>query len=142
LRRFNEKPQNIIFSTVYGHFPARGYNHTVLLNICGLDLLEYRRNINFTKFLLTIVRGKIDCSELLSCLRLYDVPTYNSRHHNLFLYPKAKTNLMLNSPIVKLYALGNKINATSDLFIDSYSDIILSLENTLLVDPKSSLSFQ
>jgi hypothetical protein len=49
---------------------------------------------------------------------------------------------MLNSPIVKLYALGNKINATSDLFIDSYSDIILSLENTLLVDPKSSLSFQ
>jgi hypothetical protein len=42
---------------------------------------------------------------------------------------------MLNSPIVKLQAMGNKINATSDLFIDSYSDIIFSLENTLIVDP-------
>jgi hypothetical protein len=70
------------------------------------------------------------------------VPTFNSRHHNLFLFSKAKTNLMLNSPIVKLQAMGNKINATSDLFIDSYSDIIFSLENTLIVDSKSSLSFQ
>jgi hypothetical protein len=48
---------------------------------------------------------------------------------------------MLNSPIVKLQAVGNKINATSDLFIDSYSDIVFRLENTLIVDPKSSLSF-
>jgi hypothetical protein len=90
---------------------------------------------------LSFMRGKADCSELLSYLRLY-VPTYNSTHHNLFLFPKAKTNLMFNSPIVKLQAVGNKINATSDLFIDSYSDIVFRLENTLIVDPKSSLSFR
>jgi hypothetical protein len=81
IEKVQRKAAKYIFSTVYGHFPARGYNHTVLLNICGLDLLEYRRNINFTKFLLNILRGKADCSELLSYLRLY-VPTYNSRHHN------------------------------------------------------------
>jgi hypothetical protein len=135
IEKVQRKAAKYIFSTVYGHFPARGYSHTVLLNICGLDLLEYRRSINFTKILLNILRGKADCSELLSYLRLY-VPTYNSRHHNLFLSPKAKTNIMLNSPIVKLQAVGNKINATSDLFIDSYSDIVFRLQNTLIVDPR------
>lgn len=80
-------------------YPARGYNHNLLLLKFDISSLEYRRFIISISFLYGLLYGYIDAAKLLSKIN-FRVPRQASRSdHILFYVPSCRTNINIKSPI-------------------------------------------
>lgn len=65
LERIQRKFLKILYKTENGQFPQRGINHDFLLSEYNMTSLEDRRKIADIKFIFKLIRGVIDCPELL-----------------------------------------------------------------------------
>ena len=91
-----------------GVYPGRGADYDQLLHAFGFSALSTRRDFMSSRFLLKIVNGEVDAPALLSRIG-FVVPRLNARHSNLFFVPRARTNILLKSPIVHMARNGNRL---------------------------------
>lgn len=108
-------------------FLSQGISHRCSyedrLNFFKLNSLANRRKIHDLTFLHKIVNNKIQCTEITNCISLtvpHKVP--RNRISRTFHTPLLRTNLGLNSPIVRMYNTYNFFNSTVvnlDIFNDS-----------------------
>ena len=111
-----------LYKGEFGRFPHRGFDQNELLTHFNLSKLENRRKISAVRIMFKLLHGKIDCPELLSQVSFY-VPRIHSRQNNMFLCPKAKTNVLINSPMYKMMKLGNELVEICDLNMCSFNKL-------------------
>ncbi|KAJ3621673.1 hypothetical protein MTP99_003782 [Tenebrio molitor] len=117
-RRFL-KYLSYVFSGVY---PCRGCPHGELLQSFGIQSLSLRRKINSALFLYHLVRGRVDCPDLLGKLSLR-VPRPNLRSASTFVVPTPRTNLLRRSPLFHAVSNFSQIEQEADIFVCRASDI-------------------
>jgi hypothetical protein len=77
--------------------------------------LQCRRNIADARFLVKLIRGQLDCPELLEKIP-FRVPRPNLRDKASFIVPRARTNVLVGSPEYRILKLGNLLEDEVDLF--------------------------
>lgn len=105
-----------------GYYPQIGFPHEILLhrfNVCELDK---RRVAASVIFLYKIVNNRLDCI-LLSNQIMYKVPRISSRNSNLFHLPTARTNILMSSPLYKMYINYTNLESQLDIFCTNPSQI-------------------
>jgi ribonuclease P/MRP protein subunit RPP40 len=69
LERVQRRFLKHLFHIAEGHFPPRGLDHAVLLKKYCFIQLQCRRDIADARFLVKLIRGQLDCPELLEKFR-------------------------------------------------------------------------
>lgn len=128
LERVQRRFLKYLYFRSHGVYPVRGYDHVLLLDEFKLTSLEFRRTLNSVIFLHKLVNGAMDCSDILCFLELY-VPREASRCNNIFRCPKARTNIMLKSPIYVMTGSWNRIAGDCDIFSSSLGAVSLAVRN-------------
>ena len=88
-------------------YPPQGYPHPDLLTEFGVQSLHLRRKFSDLKFLNKVLTNALEIDTIYFNICLSSNRSSN-RHPSLFTTPRACTNLLLNSPIVRMCYLGNK----------------------------------
>lgn len=109
-------------------YPERGFAYNILLVAFDTNSLEFRRVNTGIIFLFKLVHYQIDCEYLLSKLNVH-VPGVSTRNHKTFYIQKARTNIMLKSPIVIMCTNFNKICDACDIFSCTYK-VLLNIVKT------------
>lgn len=113
-----------------GEYPPNGFDHSLLLESCDVQSLEHRRTVFTLRFLYQLVHGRFDSPELVSCLS-WRVPSFNSRSCLAFIPPKARTNVLAQSPMHRMMTIFNQIAHLCDINSDSLGSIIATAERAL-----------
>jgi hypothetical protein len=111
-----------LFHITEGHFPPRGIDHAVLLEKYCFTHLQCRRDIANARFLVKLIRGQLDCPELLEKIP-FRVPRPNLRDKASFIVPRARTNVLAGSPVYRILKLGNLLEDEVDLFKCSIKEV-------------------
>ncbi|KAG7310592.1 hypothetical protein JYU34_003384 [Plutella xylostella] len=95
----------------------------------GYNSIELRRNLALVKFILNIIRNKIDCMDLVEkTIKLFVPDRYlRARSHKLFAVPPSRTNLYRCSPVARaLHLLGSLLAEAPecDVFVDRMSSLM------------------
>ena len=123
LEKVQRRCLKYMYNVKFGRFPSRGFDQAKLLIHNNMSTLENRRKISAVKFLFKILHGNVDCAELLSHI-IFFVPRIQSRYHNMFLCPRAKTNVLINSPAYKMMKLANELDESCDIVQCNYTELI------------------
>ena len=97
------------------HFPYQDLTHNTRLLLCGLKSLEQRRRDTALLFLHKLIRGDVDCTELLKRV-LFSVPVRRTRHPRLFFERRHRNNYELNVFIDRLLHNYNRFFSDVDIF--------------------------
>ena len=86
--------------------------------------------MSLLKFIIHVLRGKIDCPPLLGrALQLYAPSNYNrARSHKLFSIPACRTNVLRQSCIVRALSLLNTLASSAphlDMFTTGVDRLLL-----------------
>lgn len=98
-----------------GVYPERGTSNQLLRERFCMESLESRRCTASVVTLYKVMSGTIDSPELLECVKIM-APGTAARRHRIFSLPRARTNLMLKSPIYVMLKLGNCVHEAGDIF--------------------------
>jgi hypothetical protein len=98
------------------------YVFNELLQSFDIQSLLLRRKINSALFLYHLVRGRVDCPDLLGKLSLR-VPGPNLRSASTFVVPTPRTNLLRRSPLFHAVSNFSQIEQEADIFVCRASDI-------------------
>ena len=100
------------------------YDHSItypeLASGYEINTLQMRRDLYAIRLLYNLIRGQIDSPGLLFEITIY-VPPRIGRPKGLFSIPRARTNTLTKSPLVRNMKLYNKlieINSEIDIFFD------------------------
>jgi hypothetical protein len=96
--------------------------HAVLLQKYCFTHLQCRRDIADARFLVKLIRGQLDCPELLEKIP-FRVPRSNLRDKASFIVPRARTNVLAGSPVYRILKLGNLLEDEVDLFKCSIKEV-------------------
>lgn len=105
-----------------GVYPERGIEYNALLNRYNFTTLERRRIITSLIFLFKLLRGGIDCPDLLNQINFF-VPRLNTRQHLTFLCERARTNVMVKSPLNFMCSNFNVMCGNCDIFFCSLGEL-------------------
>ena len=105
-----------------GYYPERGSDYNILLNRFQFESLKTRRIYASLVFLFKLLRGGVDCPDLLYQLNFF-VPRINSRQNVTFLCERARTNVMVKSPVNFMCSNFNKVSNNCDIFNCSLSEL-------------------
>lgn len=119
-----------LFYKKYRVYPVQGYDHTSLLREFGLRPLSMGRESANLKFLYKLVHRMIDCDELYSKLQFY-TPRPASRSHHQFYNVRARTNVMIGSPIYRMCCQMNRVSHSVDINSDSLRHFVDGLGGVL-----------
>jgi hypothetical protein len=122
LERVQRRFLKHLFHITEGHFPPRGIDHAVLLKKYCFTHLQCRRDIADARFLVKLIRGQLDCPELLEKIP-FRVPRPNLRDKASFIVPRARTNVLAGSPVYRILKLGNLLEDEVDLFKCSVKEV-------------------
>jgi hypothetical protein len=122
LERVQRRFLKHLFHIAEGHFPPRGLDHAVLLQKYCFIHLQCRRDIADARFLVKLIRGQLDCPELLEKIP-FRVPRSNLRIKASFIVPRARTNVLASSPLNRILKLGNLLEDEVDLFKCSIKEV-------------------
>lgn len=111
-------------------YPDRGINHNSLLIRFNINSLEFRRICCALSFLHKLLHNQIDCPALL-CQINFLVPLVDTRQSLTFNYNRARTNLMLKSPINFMCQNYNKICHVCDINHSTLNEILLRAQEYL-----------
>lgn len=118
-----------------GSYPPIGYPQDRLLARFEMDSLEHRRHMAYLTFLYKLVNGYFDCSQLSEKLKLA-VPTYSSRHINLFYLPTPRTNILQRAPLFVACSLYNGLHGRVDISRDSLKSILTAACDVAFIAPR------
>lgn len=99
-----------------GVYPERGTDYCILLERYNYDSLGKRRVYSSLVFLHKLLRGGVDCPDLLSQIN-FSVPRINARQSLTFSCERARTNVMLRSPVNFMCSNYNKICRDCNIFV-------------------------
>lgn len=99
-----------------GTYPVRDIDYSSLLERFNYNNLELRRNCAAIVFLYKVVRGEIDCPEILAQIKFL-VPRLGTRQHVTFYCNNSRTNVQLKSPITNMCVNFNKISNSCDIHV-------------------------
>lgn len=108
---------------VSGIYPPRGFDHSALLNSLNYSSLSVRRDKLCVTFLYKLIHSEIECPDLL-CKIDFLIPRPNSRQSLTFKCPRARTNLLLKSPVYNMCKKFNNISSVCDINHSSLSEIL------------------
>uniref|UniRef100_A0A6P7GSL0 Uncharacterized protein LOC114341674 n=1 Tax=Diabrotica virgifera virgifera TaxID=50390 RepID=A0A6P7GSL0_DIAVI len=108
-----------------GIYPARGFSEELLLDKFKMQSLQRRRITQSLCFLFKIINNQVNTPELLQLLNLH-VPRVASRTSQTFYVNRARSNILVQSPLVQMQA---HYNANSDLF-DIFNSNLRIIKNT------------
>lgn len=94
-----------------------------------MDSLAKRRELACVTFLYRILNFSIDCPDLLSQMNLA-VPRLSSRGSATFYCPAARINLMMKSPIYRMFNHLNRLGDTIDINFCSINDLQRAIMRT------------
>lgn len=115
---------------VSGVYPERGIPYINLISTFQLQTLDLRRKCASIVFLYKLLHNAIDSSELVAHID-YLVPSISTRSHRTFYCARARTNLLLKSPVCVMCSNYNVISDKCDIFFDNLSHIIALANNML-----------
>lgn len=116
-----------------GVYPPWGCRSDLLLDRFSLLSLESVRQYNSCLFVFKLVNGLVDCPELLLQLN-FSVPRSNSRaeNNNCFYLPKARTNIMVKSPMFTVCKDYNSVDTHLEIYSSKISIFKTDLKRLLL----------
>ncbi|CAG9096005.1 unnamed protein product [Plutella xylostella] len=117
-----------LYKKKYTYYPFM-YPTRFLEGYLGYDSLELRRNMALAKFILSIIRNKVDCLDLLHNILVLFVPNnfMRARRHMLLAEAPSRTNLYRESPVPRGRRLLARLLAAQpgvDLFADSLNTVL------------------
>ena len=112
-----------LFFRKHGYYPIRGYDQELLLHEFDMLPVETRGMLSGLTFLYKLCNQKIDSPDLMSLLNFRE-QRESTRRIQLFNCPRAKTNLMLKSPVYVMLSRFNKISHLCDLFNNSLDSVL------------------
>jgi hypothetical protein len=98
-----------------GSYPPRGYPNDLFLGQLGMSSLLSRRAEHSVVFLLKLIQGLVDCSDLLSQVT-FKVNRSACRTKKTFFLPTRRTNTGLSSPVVRMMINYQNIEDMVDIF--------------------------
>lgn len=119
LEKIQRRFAKLLSFRLEGSYPERGCDHRELLSRHGLLPLTVRRQMSSIKFLFHLIHGNIDSPGLLRQISPA-ISRHERRHHTVFYCPKARSNLMLKSPLYVMMQNTNAVATECDLYTDSY----------------------
>lgn len=112
---------------ITGLYPVIGFPHNNLLSCFSFNFLKDRRTAAGQILLHTIINGTIDCPNIFKLFLLHVLRT-SATHNYMLLVKMSRTNLMKNSPMVKICERHNNVLGTSiDMFFCNFASIKGSL---------------
>lgn len=108
-----------------GNYPRRGICNSILLGRFGLQSLGLRRSVARVSFLYKVLRGGLDVSLNLDVY----TPQVPIRNPRLFYLPRARTNVMLGSPVYAMCSLCNAVSGHLDMLTSPLSAVLTLMYN-------------
>lgn len=105
-----------------GEYPVRGIEYNCLLERFDFVSLDLRRKCASLSFLYKLLHHKIDCPELLAQINFY-TPRLQSRQNVFFYNNRARTNILLKSPIYVMSENYNNICQLCDINICTLNEL-------------------
>ena len=105
-----------------GIYPEHGIEYDILCSRFDFVSLQSRRGIASMKFLYKLLHNSIDCIDIIAQLN-FNVPQV-SRSNLMFRCNRARTNMLIKSPIHVMCNNYNKICRYCDVFNSSFNDIL------------------
>lgn len=105
-----------------GSYPDIGYPQFNLLERFSVKSLRSRRNTSENIFLHKLIHNNFDCSEILGMLQFH-VPRVHSRHRDDFYVKTANTNVLKNSPLLRMCSQVNSLPSSLDIFSSSINSV-------------------
>ena len=112
-------------------YPPRGYPQVELINEFNFMTLEARRSYFDMKFLIKFINNAIFIDKIYFKIT-YVSNRVNSRHKQLFFTPYVKTNVLINSPLVRLCRLANSCYPILDASKIKLSEYNITIMRQLL----------
>lgn len=103
-------------------YPEQGMSHSILLNRFNIIPLCTRRQQGNLIFLYKLLNGKVDCPMLINNLNFH-VPRLPNRNNLTFYLPRARTNMLMSSPLYNMCSLCNLHADNLDIFNCKICDI-------------------
>jgi len=107
LESVQRKFLKFLFWKKHKKYPPRGYPHNELCSEFNVPTLELRRKFSDIKFLNKLLNNVINLDRFYINITLAS-SRLSSRYKKLFATPRANTNVLVNSPSVRLAELGNR----------------------------------
>ncbi|CAG9124584.1 unnamed protein product [Plutella xylostella] len=131
-----------LYKKKYTYYPFM-YPTRFLEGYLGYDSLELRRNMALAKFILSIIRNKVDCLDLLHNILVLFVPNnfMRARRHMLLAEAPSRTNLYRESPVPRGRRLLARLLAAQpgvDLFADSLNTVWRACKSMAEIGMKGS----
>ncbi|KAG7294959.1 hypothetical protein JYU34_002355 [Plutella xylostella] len=131
-----------LYKKKYTYYPFM-YPTRFLEGYLGYDSLELRRNMALAKFILSIIRNKVDCLDLLHNILVLFVPNnfMRARRHMLLAEAPSRTNLYRESPVPRGRRLLARLLAAQpgvDLFADSLNTVLRACKSMAEIGMKGS----
>lgn len=117
---------------IWGFYPQRGYDHSILLNNFNVQSLEARRIINSQLFLYKLLHNLVDAPVLLENIN-FNAPMVHVRHMVPFYLPTPNTNMLLKLPTYIMCSCYNTVGANCDIFHYGYKQFKKSIECSVSV---------
>jgi Reverse transcriptase (RNA-dependent DNA polymerase) len=128
IERVQKKFLRHLYLREYGFYPFL-YPSAFLLGMLGYRSLETRRKVCLIKHFSGLLKGRVDNPGILEELRLW-VPehSHESRARSLFLPVRARTCMLVNSPVSRAITFLNQIARSVDLFTISDTNLSVFLD--------------
>ena len=107
LESVQRKFLKFLFWKKHKRYPPRGYSQIELCSEFNVPSLELRRKFSDVKFLNKLLNKVINVDRFYINIT-FASNVVNTRHKKIFATPHANTNVLVNSPSVRLANLGNK----------------------------------
>ncbi|KAK9886251.1 hypothetical protein WA026_015764 [Henosepilachna vigintioctopunctata] len=112
-----------MYFSCYGKYPSRGFDHSILTDSLGIELLKLRREPFGLTVLLKILHNSIDSPFQLSKINIR-VPRPGLRRNNTFYVTYSKSNVMSRSTINCICNLYDGCCGRCDIYFDRLSVIL------------------
>lgn len=115
IERVQRKFLKYLAYKIDGVYPERGVSNTILCERMHFVSLESRRICASLSFLYKLLHNKIDCINILNMINIH-VPKGSTRFTVAFRCSRARTNILLKSPIYVMCSNYNNICNRCDIF--------------------------
>nr|CAI5854974.1 unnamed protein product [Callosobruchus analis] len=123
IEKVQRKFMKFLFLRSEGIYPEQGISNLELCERFEIRTLEFRRKLSASVFLFKLLNGIIDCPDILQQINI-NVPSFTSRNYLTFKPSRARTNILVKSPINVMCKCLNSISYHCDVFICSISEIV------------------
>lgn len=126
LERIQNKFTRFLYLRLYGIYPYYPLMYPTLfvLGMVGYNKLEVRRSVALAYYMMRVFRGVLSNSAVLGVMGVCVPDGYVARRRRprLFAVPRARTNLLAKSPMVRTLHALNRVAETIDVFICSIAE--------------------